>query len=260
MKKKVIGLWTIAVLVLAVIGILFFMINRADSDLDETSVISEYYAPPNIVPSASIPLTYQYTTEVPANRPAITAQNQESVIRTSYYYTDDAENEYVFDTEGRVRGYTNLSLDSIHSVSFLSEEGCKQAAENLAETLSVDLSAFTQVQYDESSTGATVTYRKNPDTIYCSSANFNFTTDGLLVGFSCSYTDVDILSDSDYSWFTSEIKKMISCSKYADWPSVTESETCYRIENTLCYQTTVTFLDEDGNKHPEIFFASKPLE
>ena len=95
MKKKVIGLWTIAVWFLAVIGILFFMINRADSDLDETSVISEYYAPPNIVPSASIPLTYQYTTEVPANRPAITAQNQESVIRTSYYYTDDAENEYV---------------------------------------------------------------------------------------------------------------------------------------------------------------------
>lgn len=226
----------------------------------ETVVSKTGFEPPEKISLSDRMLTYQYTNEIPVNKEATSAGKQNAVSRVSYSYTDEQSNEYVFDATGRVKGYLNLSLDPAYSVPALSEEACIQAAEALAESLGVDLSGFTQVEYVELETGATVKYSQNPDTIYCSTASFEFVRSGLLLGFTAFYTDVDSLSEEDYNWFVEEVEDAASASAYADWPSVVEGESCYRVEDTLCYQTTITFQDEDGNKYPEIFFVSKPIE
>lgn len=218
------------------------------------------FEPPEEIVLSDRTLTYQYTDEIPIGREAVGAGKRNAVSRTSYFYTDEEANEYVYDTAGRVKGYLNLSLDPAYSVPALSEEACIQAAEALAESLGVDLSGFTQVEYVELATGATVKYSQNPGTIYCSTASFEFVQSGLLLGFTAFYTDVDSLSEEDYNWFVEEVEDDVSASAYADWPSVVEGESCYRVEDTLCYQTTIAFQDEDGNKYPEIFFVSKPIE
>ena len=225
------------------------------------AVVSETgFEPPEEISLSDRTLTYQYTDEIPIGREAVGAGKQNAVSCTAYSYTDEGANEYVYDTTGRVKGYLNLSLDPAYSVPALSEEACIQAAEALAESLGVDLSGFTQVEYVELETGATVKYSQNPGTIYCSTASFEFVRSGLLLGFTAFYTDVDSLSEEDYNWFVEEVEDDVSASAYADWPSVVEGESCYRVEDTLCYQTTITFQDEDGNKYPEIFFVSKPIE
>ena len=225
------------------------------------AVVSETgFEPPEEISLSDRTLTYQYTDEIPIGREAVGAGKQNAVSCTAYSYTDEGANEYVYDTAGRVKGYLNLSLDPAYSVPALSEEACIQAAEALAESLGVDLSGFTQVEYVELETGATVKYSQNPGTIYCSTASFEFVRSGLLLGFTAFYTDVDSLSEEDYNWFVEEVEDAASASAYADWPSVVEGESCYRVEDTLCYQTTITFQDEDGNKYPEIFFVSKPIE
>lgn len=218
------------------------------------------FEPPEEIVLSDRTLTYQYTDEIPIGREAVGAGKQNAVSRVSYSYTDEQSNEYVFDATGRVKGYLNLSLDPAYSVPALSETACIQAAEALAESLGVDLSGFTQVEYVELETGATVKYSQNPGTIYCSTASFEFVQSGLLLGFTAFYTDVDSLSEEDYNWFVEEVEDDVSASAYADWPSVVEGESCCRVEDTLCYQTTITFQDEDGNKYPEIFFVSKPIE
>ena len=225
------------------------------------AVVSETgFEPPEEIVLSDRTLTYQYTDEIPIGREAVGAGKQNAVSCTAYSYTDEGANEYVYDTAGRVKGYLNLSLDPAYSVPALSEEACIQAAEALAESLGVDLSGFTQVEYVELATGATVKYSQNPGTIYCSTASFEFVQSGLLLGFTAFYTDVDSLSEKDYNWFVEEVEDDVSASAYADWPSVVEGESCYRVEDTLCYQTTIAFQDEDGNKYPEIFFVSKPIE
>ena len=225
------------------------------------AVVSETgFEPPEEIFLSDRTLTYQYTDEIPIGREAVGTGKRNAVSRTSYFYTDEEANEYVYDTAGRVKGYLNLSLDPAYSVPALSEEACIQAAEGLAESLGVDLSGFTQAEYMELETGATVKYSQNPGTIYCSTASFEFVENGLLLGFTAFYTDVDSLSEEDYNWFVEEVEDAVSASAYADWPSVVEGESCYRVEDTLCYQTTITFQDEDGNKYPEIFFVSKPIE
>ena len=225
------------------------------------AVVSETgFEPPEEISLSDRTLTYQYTDEIPIGREAVGAGKQNAVSCTAYSYTDEGANEYVYDTAGRVKGYLNLSLDPAYSVPALSEEACIQAAEALAESLGVDLSGFTQVEYVELETGATVKYSQNPGTIYCSTASFEFVRSGLLLGFTAFYTDVDSLSEEDYNWFVEEVEDDVSASAYADWPSVVEGESCYRVEDTLCYQTTITFQDEDGNQYPEIFFVSKPIE
>lgn len=225
------------------------------------AVVSETgFEPPEEIVLSDRTLTYQYTDEIPIGREAVGAGKQNAVSCTAYSYTDEGANEYVYDTAGRVKGYLNLSLDPAYSVPALSEEACIQAAEALAESLGVDLSGFTQVEYVELATGATVKYSQNPGTIYCSTASFEFVQSGLLLGFTAFYTDVDSLSEKDYNWFVEEVEDDVSASAYADWPSVVEGESCCRVEDTLCYQTTITFQDEDGNKYPEIFFVSKPIE
>ncbi len=225
------------------------------------AVVSETgFEPPEEISLSDRTLTYQYTDEIPIGREAVGAGKQNAVSCTAYSYTDEGANEYVYDTAGRVKGYLNLSLDPAYSVPALSEEACIQAAEALAESLGVDLSGFTQVEYVELETGATVKYSQNPGTIYCSTASFEFVRSGLLLGFTAFYTDVDSLSEEDYNWFVEEVEDDVSASAYADWPSVVEGESCYRVEDTLCYQTTITFQDEGGNKYPEIFFVSKPIE
>lgn len=225
------------------------------------AVVSETgFEPPEEISLSDRTLTYQYTDEIPIGREAVGAGKQNAVSCTAYSYTDEGANEYVYDTAGRVKGYLNLSLDPAYSVPALSETACIQAAEALAESLGVDLSGFTQVEYVELETGATVKYSQNPGTIYCSTASFEFVRSGLLLGFTAFYTDVDSLSEEDYNWFVEEVEDAASASAYADWPSVVEGESCYRVEDTLCYQTTITFQDEDGNKYPEIFFVSKPIE
>ena len=225
------------------------------------AVVSETgFEPPEEIFLSDRTLTYQYTDEIPIGREAVGAGKQNAVSCTAYSYTDEGANEYVYDTAGRVKGYLNLSLDPAYSVPALSEEACIQAAEALAESLGVDLSGFTQVEYVELATGATVKYSQNPGTIYCSTASFEFVQSGLLLGFTAFYTDVDSLSEEDYNWFVEEVEDATSASAYADWPSVVEGESCYRVEDTLCYQTTIAFQDEDGNKYPEIFFVSKPIE
>ena len=225
------------------------------------AVVSETgFEPPEEISLSDRTLTYQYTDEIPIGREAVGAGKQNAVSCTAYSYTDEGANEYVYDTAGRVKGYLNLSLDPAYSVPALSEEACIQAAEALAESLGVDLSGFTQVEYVELETGATVKYSQNPGTIYCSTASFEFVRSGLLLGFTAFYTDVDSLSEEDYNWFVEEVEDAASASAYADWPPVVEGESCYRVEDTLCYQTTITFQDEDGNKYPEIFFVSKPIE
>ena len=225
------------------------------------AVVSETgFEPPEEISLSDRTLTYQYTDEIPIGREAVGAGKQNAVSCTAYSYTDEGANEYVYDTTGRVKGYLNLSLDPAYSVPALSETACIQAAEALAESLGVDLSGFTQVEYVELETGATVKYSQNPGTIYCSTASFEFVRSGLLLGFTAFYTDVDSLSEEDYNWFVEEVEDAASASAYADWPSVVEGESCYRVEDTLCYQTTITFQDEDGNKYPEIFFVSKPIE
>ena len=226
----------------------------------ETVVSKTGFEPPEKISLSDRMLTYQYTNEIPVNKEATSAGKQNAVSRVSYSYTDEQSNEYVFDATGRVKGYLNLSLDPAYSVPALSETACIQAAEALAESLGVDLSGFTQVEYVELETGATVKYSQNPGTIYCSTASFEFVRSGLLLGFTAFYTDVDSLSEEDYNWFVEEVEDAASASAYADWPSVVEGESCYRVEDTLCYQTTITFQDEDGNKYPEIFFVSKPIE
>ena len=226
----------------------------------ETVVSKTGFEPPEKISLSDRMLTYQYTNEIPVNKEATSAGKQNAVSRVSYSYTDEQSNEYVFDATGRVKGYLNLSLDPAYSVPALSETACIQAAEALAESLGVDLSGFTQVEYVELETGATVKYSQNPGTIYCSTASFEFVRSGLLLGFTAFYTDVDSLSEEDYNWFVEEVEDDVSASAYADWPSVVEGESCYRVEDTLCYQTTITFQDEDGNKYPEIFFVSKPIE
>ena len=225
------------------------------------AVVSETgFEPPEEISLSDRTLTYQYTDEIPIGREAVGAGKRNAVSCTAYSYTDEGANEYVYDTAGRVKGYLNLSLDPAYSVPALSEEACIQAAEALAESLGVDLSGFTQVEYVELETGATVKYSQNPGTIYCSTASFEFVRSGLLLGFTSFYTDVDSLSEEDYNWFVEEVEDAASASAYADWPSVVEGESCYRVEDTLCYQTTITFQDEDGNQYPEIFFVSKPIE
>ena len=225
------------------------------------AVVSETgFEPPEEISLSDRTLTYQYTDEIPIGREAVGAGKRNAVSCTAYSYTDEGANEYVYDTAGRVKGYLNLSLDPAYSVPALSEEACIQAAEALAESLGVDLSGFTQVEYVELETGATVKYSQNPGTIYCSTASFEFVRSGLLLGFTSFYTDVDSLSEEDYNWFVEEVEDAASASAYADWPSVVEGESCYRVEDTLCYQTTIAFQDEDGNKYPEIFFVSKPIE
>ena len=225
------------------------------------AVVSETgFEPPEEISLSDRTLTYQYTDEIPIGREAVGAGKQNAVSCTAYSYTDEGANEYVYDTAGRVKGYLNLSLDPAYSVPALSEEACIQAAEALAESLGVDLSGVTQVEYVELETGATVKYSQNPGTIYCSTASFEFVQRGLLLGFTAFYTDVDSLSEEDYNWFVEEVEDDVSASAYADWPSVVEGESCYRVEDTLCYQTTIAFQDEDGNKYPEIFFVSKPIE
>lgn len=225
------------------------------------AVVSETgFEPPEEISLSDRTLTYQYTDEMPVNKEATSVGGLNTVSRVSYCYTDEEANEYVYDTAGRVKEYLNLSLDPAYSVTALSEEACMQAAEGLAESLGVDLSGFTQVEYVELATGATVKYSQNPGTIYCSTASFEFVQSGLLLGFTAFYTDVDSLSEEDYNWFVEEVEDAASASAYADWPSVVEGESCYRVEDTLCYQTTITFQDEDGNKYPEIFFVSKPIE
>lgn len=218
------------------------------------------FEPPEEIVLSDRTLTYQYTDEIPIGREAVGAGKQNAVSRVSYSYTDEQSNEYVFDATGRVKGYLNLSLDPAYSVPALSETACIQAAEALAESLGVDLSGFTQVEYVELETGATVKYSQNPGTIYCSTASFEFVQSGLLLGFTAFYTDVDSLSEEDYNWFVEEVEDAASASAYADWLSVVEGESCCRVEDTLCYQTTIAFQDEDGNKYPEIFFVSKPIE
>ena len=225
------------------------------------AVVSETgFEPPEEISLSDRTLTYQYTDEIPIGREAVGAGKQNAVSCTAYSYTDEGANEYVYDTAGRVKGYLNLSLDPAYSVPALSEEACIQAAEALAESLGVDLSGFTQVEYVELETGATVKYSQNPGTIYCSTASFEFVRSGLLLGFTAFYTDVDSLSEEDYSWFVEKVEASISASAYMNWPSTVEGESCYRVENTLCYQTTITFQDENGNKYPEVFFISKPLQ
>lgn len=225
------------------------------------AVVSETgFEPPEEISLSDRTLTYQYTDEIPIGREAVGAGKRNAVSRTSYFYTDEEANEYVYDTAGRVKGYLNLSLDPAYSVPALSEEACIQAAEALAESLGVDLSGFTQVEYVELATGATVKYSQNPGTIYCSTASFEFVRSGLLLGFTAFYTDVDSLSEEDYSWFVEKVEASISASAYMNWPSTVEGESCYRVENTLYYQTTITFQDENGNKYPEVFFISKPLQ
>lgn len=226
----------------------------------ETVVSKTGFEPPEKISLSDRMLTYQYTNEIPVNKEATSAGKQNAVSRVSYSYTDEQSNEYVFDATGRVKGYLNLSLDPAYSVPALSETACIQAAEALAESLGVDLSGFTQVEYVELETGATVKYSQNPDTIYCSTASFEFVQSGFLLGFTAFYTDVNSLSEEDYNWFVEEVEDDVSASAYADWPSVVEGESCCRVEDTLCYQTTITFQDEDGNKYPEIFFVSKPIE
>ena len=225
----------------------------------ETVVSKTGFEPPEEIFLSDRTLTYQYTDEMPVNTEATSVGKRNTVSRVSYSYTDEQSNEYVYDTAGRIKGYLNLSLDPAYSVPALSEEACIQASEALAKSLGVDLSGFIQVEYIELETGAMVKYSQNPGTIYCSTASFEFVQSGLLLGFPAFYTDVDFLSEEDYNWFVGEVEDVVSASTYMDWPSTVEGESCYRVENTLCYQTTITFQDENGNKYPEVFFISKPL-
>lgn len=253
---KSVGMLMMAVMLAAAV----FSGCGAGAEGMEAVVSKTGFEPPEKISLSDRMLTYQYTNEIPVNKEATSAGKQNAVSRVSYSYTDEQSNEYVFDATGRVKGYLNLSLDPAYSVPALSEEACIQAAEALAESLGVDLSGFTQVEYVELETGATVKYSQNPGTIYCSTASFEFVQSGLLLGFTAFYTDVDSLSEEDYNWFVEEVEDAASASAYADWPSVVEGESCCRVEDTLCYQTTITFQDEDGNKYPEIFFVSKPIE
>src|SRR5699024_10787521 len=67
------------------------------------------FEPPEEIVLSDRTLTYQYTDEIPIGREAVGAGKRNAVSRTSYFYTDEEANEYVYDTAGRVKGYLNLS-------------------------------------------------------------------------------------------------------------------------------------------------------
>ena len=104
MKRKIISLAAIAALALSTIGFVSYADNQprtVQTTISEMGVGSTFYDPPEIIPLSEHPLTYHYTAEIPANKNAVNIQ-QTFVNRTSYYYTNQINNEFVYDNKGRI--------------------------------------------------------------------------------------------------------------------------------------------------------------
>lgn len=230
--------------------------SQVKTIISETGSGETYFDPPEVMPLSDGMLSYQYTAELPG----VIDESSNAEVRINYYYADPSESLYTFDTFGRLVGFINTERTDDYSVSVLSEDNCMEQTETFMSDFAIDLTYFSECSYTPDDRGAEVLYTRNTGELYQSTMRFRYNLDGILTSMTALYSDVDALSNADYTTLANQVEDMIDISENAGLSYNIEGGQIYLLNNTLYYQASVTFIDENGAAFTEIYTAGKPIE
>ena len=230
--------------------------SQVETIISETGSGETYFDPPETMPLSDGTLTYQYTAELPG----VIDESPNAEVRINYYYAAPSESLYTFDAFGRLVGYINTERTDDYAVSVLSEDNCMEQTEIFMSDSAIDRTFFPECTYTPDDRGAEVLYTRNTGEPYQSTMRFRYNSDGILTSMTALYSDVDSLSNTDYTTLANQVEDMIGISENAGLSYTIEGEQVYLLNNTLYYQASVTFMDENGAAFTEIYTAGKPIE